>query len=474
VIDPICIKLKMTKGSFSGMIEVSELNQTQKGFPMTTVTQLSKTLQDILTKTANDLARSTGFTQRESKVTGAVFVQALVLGWLAKADATLEELTQGMAALDVSLSPQGLDHRFSPQAAELLKQLLQRATQHLISVDPVAIPVLQRFQGVYLQDSTTITLPNALAEQWHGCGGKAGVGEAALKVQVQFDLSAGEIAHLTLHHGREQDRNASIQHRPLPAGALRLADLGYFSVSVFEKLGKQGVYWLSRYQAQVNLTDELGHALDLPQWLSKQTANEVDRPIVLSDRYQLPCRLIAVRVPAPVAAERRRRLRREARKKGQTVSRARLQLAAWTIFVTNVPVEKLSVKETLVLGRCRWQIELLFDLWKTHGKVDQSRSRQPWRMLCEVYAKLLALVIQHWLVLVGCWQYPDRSWRKASKTIRRYALQILSTLAIRTQLEKVIQTIQKCLMTGCRINKRKSKPHAFQLLLAFPAENALA
>jgi len=441
---------------------------------MTTVTHLSKTLQELLTKTANDLARPTGFTQRESKVTGAIFAQTLVLGWLAKADATLEELTQGMVALGVSLSPQGLEDRFSPQAAELLKQLLQQATHHLIEVDPVAIPVLQRFQGVYLQDSTTISLPNELAEQWQGCGGKANVGEAALKVQVQFDLSAGGITHLTLHHGREQDRNASVQNSPLPAGALRLADLGYFSVGVFETLQKQGVYWLSRYQVNVKVADKLGHALDLPQWLAKQTANEIDQPIVLSDRHQLPCRLIAIRVPAQVATERRRRLRHAARKKGQTVSRARLQLAAWTIFVTNVPVEKLSVQEALVLGRCRWQIELLFDLWKTHGKVDQSRSRQPWRILCEVYAKLLAMVIQHWVVLVGCWQYPDRSWRKAAKTIQRYAIQILNTLTVRTQLEKIIQTIQKCLTAGCRINKRQGTPHAFQLLLAFSAENALA
>jgi hypothetical protein len=441
---------------------------------MTTVTHLSKTLQEILTKTANDLARPTGFTQRESKVTGAVFAQTLVLGWLANADATLEELTQGTAALDVSLSPQGLDDRFSPQAAELMKQLLERATQHLIAVDPVAIPVLQRFQGVYLQDSTTITLPNELAEEWQGCGGQAGVGEAALKVQVQFDLSAGGIAHLTLHNGREQDRNASVQNSPLPAGALRLADLGYFNLGVFETLGKQDVYWLSRYRSLIKVRDEAGQPLELVDWLSKQTANEIDRAILLSDSHQLPCRLIAVRVPDQVTAERRRRLRRAARKKGQTVSRVSLQLAAWTIFVTNVPVEKLSVTEALVLGRCRWQIELLFDLWKTHGKVGQSRSAQPWRILCEVYAKLVAMVIQHWLVLVSCWQYPDRSWRKASKTIRRYAIQILTALAVRTQLEKIIQTIQKCLTAGCRINKRKGTPHAFQLLLAFPAENALA
>ncbi|MBI5350142.1 MAG: IS4 family transposase [Chloroflexi bacterium] len=441
---------------------------------MTTVTQLSKTLQEILTTTANDLARTTGFTQRQSKVTGAVFAQAIVLGWLANAEATLEELTQGMAALEVSLSPQGLEHRFDARAAELLKQLLQRATQHLIAVDPVAIPLLQRFQGVYLQDSTTITLPNELAKEWQGCGGKKDVGESALKVQVQFDLCGGRISHLVLQNGREQDRDASIQTTPLPPGALRLADLGYFSISVFETLGKQGVYWLSRYQAKVKVWNEQEQPLDLPHWLATQTANELDRTIFLSDRYYLPCRLIASRVPVEVAAERRRRLRREARKKGQTVSHARSQLAGWTIFVTNVPVEKLSSEEVLVIGRCRWQIELLFDLWKTHGKVGHSRSTKPWRVLCEVYAKLLAMLIQHWLLLVGCWCYPDRSLHKASKTIQRYACQILNSFSVRSRLEEVIIMIQHCLATGCRINKRKTTPHSFQLLLAFSAENVLA
>ena len=200
------------------MIGVSELNQPQKGFLMNTVTQLSKTLQEILTTDANDLAHTTGFTQRQSKVTGAVFAQATVLGWLANPEATLEDLTQGMTALEVPLSPQGLENRFNPQAAELLKQLLQRATQHLIAVDPVAIPLLQRFQGVYLQDSTTLTLPNELAGEWQGCGGKKDVGESALKVQVQFDLCRGVISHLALQNGREQDRDASIQTTSLPAG----------------------------------------------------------------------------------------------------------------------------------------------------------------------------------------------------------------------------------------------------------------
>ena len=87
-----------------------------------------------------------------------------------------------------------------------------------------------------------------------------------------------------------------------------------------------------------------------------------------------------MRVPQDVADTRRRCLRAAARAKGRQVSATRLALAAWTIFVTNVPVERLTLREALVLGRMRWQIELLFKLWKSHGRVDESRSTKPWRI----------------------------------------------------------------------------------------------
>jgi IS4 transposase len=113
-----------------------------------------------------------------------------------------------------------------------------------------------------------------------------------------------------------------------------------------------------------------------------------------------------VRVPQEVADQRRRRLRATARDRGRTSSAARLAWCDWAILVTNVPPDMLSGREALLLARARWQIELLFKLWKSHGHIDGSRSGKPWRVLCEVYAKLLAMVVQHWLLLTGCWARP--------------------------------------------------------------------
>jgi hypothetical protein len=158
-------------------------------------------------------------------------------------------------------------------------------------------------------------------------------------------------------------------------------------------------------------------------------------------------------------------LHKQARHKSQAVSQARLALADWTILVTNISQEMLTVREILVLARCRWQIELLFKLWKSHGRVDHSRSAKPWRVLCEVYAKLLAMIVQHWLFLVSCWAYPDRSLQKAAQTVRKHALHLAACFREHRRLTEAMNTIRRCLAAGCRINKRKVSPHTYQLLM---------
>ena len=66
---------------------------------------------------ADAAARETGFVQRQSKMGGAGFVQALVFGWMGNPEATLEQLAQSAAAVGVEISPQGLDQRFTSEAA---------------------------------------------------------------------------------------------------------------------------------------------------------------------------------------------------------------------------------------------------------------------------------------------------------------------------------------------------------------------
>jgi hypothetical protein len=432
---------------------------------MTTVAQVATAMQTVLTSVADRAGRVSGFVQRETKLRGSTFVQMLVFGWLADAEMTLEDLAQTAASLGVSITAQGVAARFTASAAACLQQVLASAVNTLIAADPVAIPLLQRFTAVQVLDSSSVALPPALAELWPGGGGHPDQpSPAALKVSVELDLLTGTLHGPCLQAGRRHDRSSPLHTASVAAGTLCVRDLGYFDLARLQAWDSQQVYWLTRLQVGTNVYTAAEEWLDLPAWLTAQTTDDVDCLIRVGERHRLACRLLAQRVPTSVAEERRRRLHTEARRKGQAVSQARLTLAEWTIYITNVPQARLSLAEALILGRIRWQIELLFKLWKSLGRLEASRSAQPWRMVCEVYAKLLALLVQHWISLVSCWAYPDRSLFKAAKTIRHHALHLACVLGRFEALVETLQLIHHCLTTGCRINKRCSKPAMHQLL----------
>ena len=81
------------------------------------------------------------------------------------------------------------------------------------------------------------------------------------------------------------------------------------------------------------------------------------------------------------------------------------------MLATNLPSAALTLTEAVVLLRLRWQLEPLFKRWKPTLVVD------PWRILTEVFAKLVLAVIQHGLLLLGCWGALDRRLVKAALTL---------------------------------------------------------
>jgi hypothetical protein len=424
-------------------------------------------MQTVLTTLADQAARASGFVRRESKLGGAVFAQTMVLGCLANPRTTLEDLAQTAAACGAAVHPQAIDQRFTPQAADFLQRVLRGAVQQVIAAEPLLLPLLRKFQGVHIEDSTTVTLPDALRDHWPGCRGgdetEAGT-QAAIKFQVRLDCATGQLTGPLPVAGCAADQRSALPIDDLSAGALRIADLGYFDLDVFARLQQRGVYWLSRWQPSTPLFDEAGQEIKLLAFLRQQKGRCVDVPVQMGKAHRLPCRLIALRVPQAVAEKRRARLRKKAQKKGRKPSAAALALCDWTLLLTNAPATLLSIAEVSVLARLRWQIELLFKLWKSDGRIDEVRSGKPYRVLCEVFAKMTAVVVQHWFLLVGCWQYVNRSLRKAARVIRRMALALASGLGEQRWVEHCIGVIERCLRIAAKINKRRKEPHSYQLL----------
>jgi hypothetical protein len=430
---------------------------------MSSLPQVAQAIQTVLSAIPDEVARATGFLKRRSKVTADCFVESLVLGLWQHPTATLEQVSQTSAALGVPLSPQGLDQRFDQAAAALLYDRVETAVAQVISAEPVATEIVRRFGAVYLLDSTTVALPDALATLWPGCGGRVEQGsQAALKATVRLDVVRGGLEGPVLSAGRVQDKSSPLQTAPVPDETLRVADQGFWSLDILRQIDAGGGYFLSRLLLQTAVF-VAGTRVDLASWLAEQEAVAVDVAVELGAAARLPARLLAARVPQEVADRRRAKLRASAHREGETPSARALSLADWTLLVTNVPADRLTVREALVLGRLRWQIELLFKLWKSGGRLAARRSTKPWRVLCEFYAKLIAMIIQHWVLLVGCWGYPDRSLMRAAATVRTLVPCLLLGLAQTSVLVTALEIIIHCLASGCRVQKRRTHPSAFQL-----------
>ena len=428
--------------------------------------RVAKAMQDLLTTRAEEVASETGCSQRASKLGGMGLVQTLVFGYLKDRLASCEDLAQTAATAGYPVSPQAIDQRCTPAAAECLRRLVEEAVKVAIAAEENLTPLLDRFTAVCPQDSSTVSLPDAMEDHWRGCDTSTGCGgRSALKIQVRCDLVRGGIVGLRLEHGRDNDHRTPLQTEDIQEGSLHLRDLGYFELDVLRQIGEKKAYFLTRLQDGTAVFRSDGQRIELAKYLRKQKGNVVDEPVTLGVEDRLPCRLVAIRVPPEVARRRRQQVLEKARKKQYTPSADKLYLCAWNFYVTNAPEEMLSVAEVLVLARMRWQIELIFKLWKSHGGLGHTRSKKPWRILCEVFAKLLAQLIQHWILIQACWHCPQLSLRKAAKAVRAFAASLAAQLRKLDAMAQTLETIAQTVAHVARVNKRRRHPSAYQLLV---------
>lgn len=434
---------------------------------MTDLNRLAAAMQALLTTTADELARDCGFVRRRRKVSGSNFAQTLVFAALADPQPTENRLRNTAAAVGLDASRQAIAKRLDDRAARFLRQLLATSVNQAVA-SPVAIPLLRRFQSVVVLDSSVVALPAALAETYRGGASRTTAGPtSAVKLTVGLDLVSGALLGPDLSAGRAGDLAAPLAQADPPPGGLHLADLNYFSLEKFARWGRAGAFWLSRLKCKTAVHDDRGHRLDLVARLRDAGEADVDQDVVLGGGgCRVACRLIARRVPAAVAALRRLRLRDKSAERGDRVSLVALALCDWTVLVTNVPREKLNVEEAVALARMRWQIELLFKLWKSGGGgVDRRRGAGTASALCQLYSKLLAQVVRHWVIVVGAWSMSDRSMTKAAEVVRMMALSLAMALGSRSRLSAVLRHARRLMEVGAHMERRRKAPNAHDLIL---------
>jgi len=353
-------------------------------------------LQYLLSDFSQGHARPTRFVQRKSPLNGAVFVQSMVLGGMKK-EVSLPRLAQISGTLGVPISAAGFDQRIDAEAVELLKRVFQETLRQAAGARSLDIALLARFSAVYLIDSTQVSLAPALAGDYPGSGGSAS--PAALKLQTLYELLSGTFTAIEVGAATVPDQTCRLHVEHSQPGALHLFDLGYFNQATLAELADRGAYFITRLEHQTGLfsDEQQPQRLQLLTLLRQLPGDRLEQTVQLGSKAHLPVRLLLVRLPQAEVEQRRRKAIAKHKAHGRMPTADYLELLAYQFFVTNVPADWLSFDHLLLLYRVRWQVELVFKLWKSQAGLAEIGPWRKARVEAQLYARLIGLTLfYHW------------------------------------------------------------------------------
>ena len=241
-------------------------------------------------------------------------------------------------------------------------------------------------------DSSGWQLNERLQETSRGTGGSGS--KAGCKLQYCYDLKSSSIIHCELTDGVTPDQRYGQEHisARVKKGDLFLFDLGYFSHKTLAAVSEKGGFFISRIDLQTTIFFNKKRT-DLHSWLKRHKNKSSVEINALVGKKDMPCRVIAIKLPEKERNERIRKLKKQAKKKGRRLSKQRIFFASWNILITNAPKEKLKAKQIYPFYRLRWSVELVFKQFKSSLNIHSWNHANINRLRCEVFATLIIAAI---------------------------------------------------------------------------------
>jgi len=415
----------------------------------------------------DEVAKATKFIQRVRKLTAITFLGIFTFGLIQRPDASLNQLVSigKQITPNFNITPEGLHQKITEKAVNFLKALFAKSLLISAEVSETFIPLLKHFPKVHLLDSTAVSLPEELAEEFSGSGGSAS--SAAVKFQFMLEYKSGTFSNIWLTAGTEPDQNQmDVAIENIKKGELLIHDLGYFSQDGIMKIKEKEAFFLSRYYPQTALYSQKNgewQRFDLLKALlnnDERTAKEFW--VRYGSKAKVSCRLIAKRVCEEVAQRRKRKKRQAAKKKGRTPSKEVLALCYWDLYVTNIPESWLPTEFVSDVYTIRWQIELVFKAAKSFLGFKLICGKRSPRVFCQIYGRLIVLV----LTLFLCGKFRKRMWEqkrrelsflKCFRHLQIFAQSFLTCLMNKDALIEQLISFSLDVFRLCAMNKRKSR-----------------
>lgn len=302
-----------------------------------------------------------------------------------------------------AVTKQAIDYRMNDRSVQLVKDVLEHTLQLKLqkhftkqAADKEIQFLVSKFRNVLLQDSTIQRLPVSVKKEFKP--GNTNTEDkdkemGMLRLQCVYNFTTQTWVALKLGGFTNNDQSEAMMITTIAKKwDLILRDLGYCTL--------ESLAYLIKHQFVVTPWDKKSGVYD-PQTKERisllkflKGKQEVDRPILLGKKAQLPMRLVANKLPKK-EAEKRVNAAKAKQHSNNNHSEEYYELLQWDIFLTNVEQNVLTPKQIAKLYALRWYIEILFKAWKSHANFKTILGKKQMcyhRTIISIYLLLIRFV----------------------------------------------------------------------------------
>lgn len=385
------------------------------------IKQLLRSLKELYSiQVIEEVAHKTKFMKRKSKITPEIFLSLCLFGGEDLCRSSLLQLKSRLEAKEgITVSPQALDQRFNGKAVEFLKAIFNEMLekQNRILSDDNAL-LRSYFKSIKVADSTTIILPEHLKSTYRGSGGSSS--DAAAKIQLEYELFTGDFIQCAIVEGVSNDADyLKTFEKGIEANDLHIKDLGYFKGEHFQYIEKCGAYYLSKLKSTTAIyikndkpeimdngkvrKDSLYKRVDIEEIVKPLAEGETIElfDIYIGKNNKFKTRLIVTKLNEECKKKRKNKFLKDVKKKNKNTSDKNILWTTINVYITNISSEVFDKGQLHDIYALRWQVELMFKIWKSIFKIHDIKKVKLERFQCFLYARLTVLLLTSSIVSTG-------------------------------------------------------------------------